>query len=334
MRKRLKRLLNKKGLTLVEILVVLVVTSILLACAMGMLTPVNNLLNSMKSNAHMDTMCDTANEYIRGALEKAEAVSILIYPDETADAATKNAAEQAMINKWNDYSAKYKASEGYQLRAVGVLGNYNGDFRLFDFGDVTKIDCKWGVTIDYEYDGSTPSTPMSLNSDSTHGQAFQLMVAHRDGGGRWRGGLNGNEFHWYDAFNDEFYSNGASGNYNYSYQMVFESVGETLEDGSTGVNYLKISSQIFKRKGNVYSADPDEQVLTFTPANQMKTLSFKLLNGSAELSSAAGGINTVANIDGVDQIDISSGMNGVVILYAVRDIDAYYTMTTTATPSP
>ena len=76
MKKDIKRIFNKKGLTLVEILVVLLVSSIILAIAMNMMGPVNNLMNSVRSNAQMDMMCDSANEYIRGKIQAAESLKI------------------------------------------------------------------------------------------------------------------------------------------------------------------------------------------------------------------------------------------------------------------
>ncbi|MBD5104556.1 MAG: prepilin-type N-terminal cleavage/methylation domain-containing protein [Ruminococcaceae bacterium] len=347
MKKRLKRLLNKKGLTLVEILVVLIITSILLACAMGMLTPVNNLMNSIKGNAHMDTMCDTVNEYIRGSMEKAEAVSIIIFPDTNADWSDSDDtaymldAQNKIMNAWVDLSDKYKASEGYQLRALGVMQNYNKDFRLFDFGDVTDIDYTW-------WGGETGTVPIILKSDgeATPGRTFLNLLEFRDGGGRnrtWespvRSGLNGDEFGWFSAFNDEFYSNGIAGNNNYSIQVAFEAVSGTLPDGSAdGVNYLTVSTQMFRRKGNTFSSDPNEKILTFEPTNQVKSLSFKMLNGAATMSSVSGTINKVDTVNGVKQIVSAQNDNGkyyndnVVILYVVRDIDAYYTMTTAAAP--
>ena len=348
MKKRLKRLLNKKGLTLVEILVVLIITSILLACAMGMLAPVNNLLNSTKGNAHMDTMCDTVNEYIRGSLEKAEAVSVIIYPDASAswsdadDSAYMIDAENKIKQAWVDFSNQYKANEGYQLRALGVMQNYNQDYRLFDFGDVTEIDYTW-------WGGETGTVPVVLKSDgeATPGSTFLGLLQFRDGGGRnrtWespvRSGLNGDEFGWFSAFNDEFYSNGIAGQNNYSIQVAFEAVSGTLQDGSSGgINYLTINTQMFRRRGDIYSADPNDHILTFEPANQMKSLSFKMLNGTAAVASVSEEeVNKVDTVNGVKQIVPGENANGkyynnnVVILYVVRDIDAYYTMTTAPSP--
>lgn len=328
MKKFYKRLLNKKGLTLVEILVVLIVTSILLACAMGMLAPVNNLLNSVKGNAHMDAACDTINEYLRGTLEKAEKVAVISYND-----------SNTIRNTWKTYTDTYPASEGYKVKAMGVLENYNGDFRFYDFGDVTVIDYSWG------YNPADPMETKTANDGIVPGNALVSLVKNRDGGGRWQKGWDGHEFHWFDAFNEEFYSNGSSGNVNYSYQIAVE-----LNGGSN--SYLTISSQVFKRTGtNVHSgyADPVHyfsELATYEPVNQIREMSFRLLNGTASFDGATS-LNTVATVDGVKCIQLAPDPNavldsdhsvqkrsqeGLVILYVVRDIDAYYTMTTAAAP--
>lgn len=327
MKKRLKWIFGKKGLTLVEILVVLIVASVLLLCATGMLSPVNNLLNSVKGNAHMDTACNTVNEYIRGMLEKSEAVSIIPY---SKFESTDTDVVDEVRGQWKSYVDKYNYKNGYEVRAIGILENYNGDFRLYDFGKVNNIDYSWGTSFEIKTsaDGVNP------------GNAFVLLVRHRDGGSADNGGLNGNDFHWFDAFNEEFYSNGVSGAVNYSYEVAFESAGKTLNvDGGSinGVSHLTVNTQVFKRTGKAYQGD----ILKFEPANQLKSISFKLLNGNATLGLAEN-INTVeTDASGTKTIklpiDETSGKvtrDGLVVLYVVRDIDAYYTMTAPADPAP
>lgn len=332
MKKRLKRLYGKKGLTLVEILVVLVVSSILLGCAMGMLAPAKNLIKSMKSNAHMDAMCDTANEYIRGELERAEKICIIPYSN-----------LDSVKNQWKTYTDSYNASNGYSVRALGVMENYNSDFRLYDFGDVTVIDYSWG------YDPSDPMITKSANDGIVPGNAFASLMKNRDGGGRWQKGLNGNEFHWFDAFNEEFYSNGATGQVNYSYQIAFEANSTTLDINGTavdGVSYLTISSQVFRRNGKYTPKfddggniirDEDGKIdfaekATFEPANQLKSLSFKLLNGKATLDQSNNVNSVEVDADGVKTIKLAEdsdgrvSQDGLVILYVVRDIEAYYNL--------
>ena len=313
-----KRILSKKGLTLVEILVVLIITSILLLCATGMLAPVNNLLSTMKGNAQLDTTCNTINEYIRGNLEKAEKICVIPYSQ-----------IDAVKDQWKTYTDSYNASNGYVVKALGVLENYNGDFRLYDFGDVTSIDYSWGTsfTIKSDNDGSTP------------GNAFASLVKNRDGGGRWQNGLDGHEFHWFDAFNEPFYSTGASNDYNCSYQIAFE-----LKSGDT--SYLTISGQMFKRIGvNKPSHQSGgvtyfEQLAKYEPTNQLKQISFRLMNGKATLDRSSD-VNSVDVVDGVKYIKLAPDPNavldsdnsvhkqtqdGLVILYVERDIEAYYAL--------
>lgn len=339
MKTRFKRILNKKGVTLVELLVVLIVSSILLGIALGMLTPVSRLLKSIKGNAHMDTLCDSVNEYIRSSLVKAEAVSILVYPDDqsnwTDDFNYNNDAKDQIMNAWKEFHNTYKESDGYQLRAIGIMQNYNSDFRLFDFGDVTNIKYEWGGSL---------AAPIKLDSSTDAegdvGNTFYRLLNYRDGGGRDRtwdtpptSGLDGNEFGLFYPFNDAFYSNGVSGNANYSIQVAFEAVGGSLEDGSTGVNYLTVNTQIFKRNGDKYSSDPEEKNLTFEPANQLKSISFKMLNGNAKLDTVAGTINKVEIVDGAKQIVAGEKSDGktfndnVVILYAVKTFGSITTPT-------
>lgn len=351
MSKRLKQLFNKKGFTLVELLVVLIVSSILIACAMGMMMPVRSLLNTSKSNAHMDTACNTVNEYIRKSVETADAIGVVMFPDENIeDWSTEwlyvDNANKMIRKAYADLSLKYKASDGYQIRALGVMQNYNRDYRLFDFGDVTTINYSWGYN---------PSDPLKINDASESddpddtvgtpkGNAFLVLLQDRDGAGRGNKGWNGNEFGWFSPLNDEFYSNGIGGEYNYSINTAFETNG----------SYFTINTQMFRRKGNIHGGSiASGRDQTFEVANQMKTLSFKLLNGNAEIytyeiddssgsrkavrsSSSLVNINTVETVNGAKQIKNTSYAdgeynNGVVILYAVRDVTAYYN---SLTPSP
>lgn len=339
MKQRFKRLLKKKGLTLVEILVVLVVSTILIGIALGMLTPVKRLMNTLKSNAHMDALTDTVNEYIRGSLQNAEAVNIIMYPDSintdywgnSDDHAYIDAADNTIKAAWKNFSEKYKASDGYKLKAIGIMQNYNNDFRLYDFGDVTNINYTWGGSL---------AAPIVLNSSAegplTAGQTFLSLLDFRDGGGRdrtWesppRSGLDGNEFGWFNVFNDAFYSNGASSDTNYSIQVAFEAVGSELDDGSTNLNYLTVNTQMFKRIGNKYNGDD----LTYEPANQVRSMSFKTLGGNTSLSTVSGTINKVETVDGGKQIVSVANDNGktynenVIMLYVVRDFDALLTST-------
>lgn len=128
-----KRLLSKKGVSLVELIVAMAITSVILLIATSMLAPANNLMNSIKGNAHLDTLCDTANEYIRGALQTAVSISVYKY-----DSSTLNDIE---------IQADNYIKSGLKTKALAVIeipvetdasGNQIKAFRLFDF--TTIID--------------------------------------------------------------------------------------------------------------------------------------------------------------------------------------------------
>lgn len=341
MKNRIKLLINKRGLTLVEIIVVLLVSSILIGIAMGMLAPTRRLMNAIKGNAHMDALCDTVNEYIRGSLQGATSVCVIPYTKIESDPVKK---------QWEDYTKKYTKADGYVVKALGILENYPGDFRLYDFGDVSAINYSWGT-----------SFHLTSADENPPGTAFATLIEDRDGAGTDKGGLNHDKFHKFDVFNEEFYRNGFESGGNYGIQVAFEVQSKDIsidgEDGESstidGVGYLTIHTQVFKRTGN-YSVDWDKTAWPITyfkdivevePANQMKSLSFKLLNGTATLDHSEN-INSIVEKNGAKEMVLAPDLKtyftsdatgtkhkmtqeGLVILYVVRDID-----TVLAEPTP
>lgn len=312
MKKRFKLLKSKKGVSLVELIVVMAVASILFGIAMGIVQPVTALINSLKSNANMDTVSDVANEYIRTCLEKSVAISAVAYQDNKLD---------EIKNTWKTYTDTYTKANGYSVRALGILGSYPGDTRLYDFGEVNVIDYKWGegdFHLQSAKDGAAPGT------------AFVTLIRDRDGG-PGVAGIGHHNFHKFDAFNDAFYANGMADSTNYSFEVAFEIEDKEISSGSstvTGISRITLYSQMFKRTTEkVKDADGKEvSKSTYEPANQARSVSFNLLNGFAELdvSHDVNSVETAA--DGTKQIvvktDAWGGRDGLVILYVVRDIDA------------
>lgn len=126
MKKLFKRLLNNKGLTLTELIVALFLTSVILAIAVGMLAPVKDLMNTLKSNAHMDTMCATANEYVRGTLQTARNVTIIRLDGQNG------------INPTNKSTMEGALNSNTKVLAVLDIKAGTGDepvYRVFDFSD-------------------------------------------------------------------------------------------------------------------------------------------------------------------------------------------------------
>lgn len=131
MKKLLKRLLSNKGMTLVELIVVLFVSSVILAIAGGLVAPVKELMKSLKSNAHMDTVCVTANEYIRGTVQAATSLHFFGLDDGDNDFS----AHQTEIMSFISSAEK-------DVKALAVL-NVSGDpdapvYRIFDFGKIAS----------------------------------------------------------------------------------------------------------------------------------------------------------------------------------------------------
>ena len=126
MKKLLKRLLNNKGLTLTELIVALFLTSVILAIAVGMLAPVKDLMNTMKSNAHMDTISSTVDEYLRGTLQTATSLKLI------------RLDENNQIGSGDTDDVKKFCTPERKAKAIAVL-NVNPDsseppiYRLFDF---------------------------------------------------------------------------------------------------------------------------------------------------------------------------------------------------------
>lgn len=318
MKNTLKLLKSKKGVTLVELMVVLFISSILLTIAFNFLQLTNGLMTSIKSNTNLDTTCDAVNEYFRSSLQNAITISVFSYPENASkDISDPNSESSKMIAQYENYFHTYyepykdqpKKDQPYTIRAIGVLKNWNRDYRLYDFGDISNLsELHWGTGLNYE---------------GVNKYRFDLLIDNRDGGGRWQNGLDYNEFHRFDAFNDAFYSNAESGHEaNYSFQVCFDSAGKQLTDDKGAlipdvyVDYFTLKSQIFKRTGDSYE-----------PANQLREISFKLYNGTAEFlgttnedGTPKATVNKTITEGGTEMIDISDGMCGAVMLYVTRNL--------------
>lgn len=137
-----KPILNKKGLTLAEILVVLFISSVILVITANLMKPVQNLLNSVRSNAHIETLCDTANEFIRGSVQAANDVTVFRLDDTAESGDISDESLNAVDAKLTAYN-----TEGYNVKAIAVLKNKpydendeeSGKYRVYYFdAEATK----------------------------------------------------------------------------------------------------------------------------------------------------------------------------------------------------
>ena len=174
MKNRLKRLLNNKGLTLTELIIVMFLTSVILAIALGLLVPVKNLMNGMKSNAHMDTINSTVNEYFRGTVQTATALTFI-----------RLDADNTIKEEDRDTVKKFFEAHPGKVKAIAVLDVEadNEDipvpiYRIFDFEAVPgntelinllyeKNEAEYGLFFDTFYEKA--SCAVEFYSGSTNG---------------------------------------------------------------------------------------------------------------------------------------------------------------------
>lgn len=164
MKKGIKRLIGKKGLTLVEILVVLVVSSILIGCAMGMFMPINNLLNATKADAHLDSACNTINEFIRASVQNARYLSVM--------------PVGSVSSKLTDYQNLVSADSTLKIKALAVLkssdaNDPNQNYRLYSYDSVSNAsdfnnpsDQNNGVFLPAFYENSSYVFTFSATTDT------------------------------------------------------------------------------------------------------------------------------------------------------------------------
>ncbi len=133
MMKRLTQLKSKKGTTLVEVLVAMFITSILVGIAFGMMTTETRLMNTVKSNAHLDAVCDTVNEYVRNCVSTAKRGAV--YKFESANIGNITTAAQNYVDTQTTQSDKLYA---LMVRYPNPTQPHNTDnpqmARIYDFG--------------------------------------------------------------------------------------------------------------------------------------------------------------------------------------------------------
>ncbi len=145
MKNKIRRLLSKKGLSLIEVIIALFISSILILCATGMLAPVNSLLNTTKTDAHLDAANNTLNEYIRRSVQASQYLAIVPI-DNTDKLADKIIEYQGYVNT------------ELQLKALAII---------------KKTDTENGVNIDrfrlYEFDSVNGTSDFTNPSDEING---------------------------------------------------------------------------------------------------------------------------------------------------------------------
>lgn len=112
----MKRLKNKKGFTLVEVVVAMVITTIIIVAVANLFSPAMQIISSVRNDVNYDTACNAVNTYVRNSIDSSAQVKIVAL----SDASSAVSAMQA--------DANYPASD-YKLKALAVIGG-----KLYDFG--------------------------------------------------------------------------------------------------------------------------------------------------------------------------------------------------------
>ena len=156
MKKRLKLLLSNKGMTLTELIVAMFLTSVILAIAVGMLAPVKNLMNTLKSNAHMDTISSTVDEYLRGTLHSAKGLKIVQLDN-------LNHVSDADLDSVKQFCTSANKAKAIAVLNVNPQSGLNPDaadyeppiYRIFELGDAAQDWTKLDNLMDKAHSGLT-----------------------------------------------------------------------------------------------------------------------------------------------------------------------------------
>lgn len=172
---------NKKGFTLVEVLVAVAITVVLMAIAVAMLTPATRLLNAVKSNAGLDIVCDTAAEYVRGSIQSADAVGFTNFSTGSEDAVKNLLADirgGAAVNVHVLSVMKLPDGSGYRLYDYGTLtptvadisGLISNEHRVFNEDFYAGTDLSFKISSDSNTaDGAITVNWLKLDTQSMNG---------------------------------------------------------------------------------------------------------------------------------------------------------------------
>lgn len=157
----MKKLLRKKGFTLVEVIVASAITVILLGSVMALFSSTRNVLSSMKTNPFVDQIENSVCDYVRQSLEKSNGYRIggVSQADLTSTAVT--------------YLSELTCGAGEKNKCLIVSGT-EGSYKLYDLGEVTStnITSKIASLADYNaysadfYSGKSCKFAVSQSIDS------------------------------------------------------------------------------------------------------------------------------------------------------------------------
>lgn len=130
----MKRLLKRKGFTLVELIVSMAIFGLLVAAAMAMFGPVQSIVSSLDADVTINATTDTLSGYIYGKMNKTVTYNIEQYDDVSlmAGASTDGSAAKRIAGMISDIEDASIESTYCMLIRPETDG-----YRLYDLGAVT-----------------------------------------------------------------------------------------------------------------------------------------------------------------------------------------------------
>lgn len=153
---------NKKGFTLLEVVIATAITAIVFGMVMFLFTAVRDMVNSTIEDATADSVCDSINVYVRSNLQNAVKISVVKYDSATAQTTLDGFKEADRLTK-----------------ALVVTENSNGLKRLYDLGDVTAATDSISVF------NSNKEDFRVFNEDFYYGRNFKFEFMRSAGTTNW-----------------------------------------------------------------------------------------------------------------------------------------------------
>lgn len=159
--KRLLKIRNSSGFTLVEVIISCALLSILVLGIMSFVAPVLRMVNSGEKNARATMLAETIDTYISGVLRTAVRVEIfenVDYRDYKTSGAGLFDISSGGLNNIREFMNKGTNSENFQIRCLGiVMGDKGLKVQNFKVGSNFELNDKpYNAFNDLMYDGLYP----------------------------------------------------------------------------------------------------------------------------------------------------------------------------------
>lgn len=129
----MKKLLNKKAFTLVEVIIATAIMGLLIAAVMTLFGPVRNLINEMDGDVNTNNTTDAIQDYFHARLNKCIGYNVDVY-DGTKEALL--ATEDGSIGKRIDNMRAVAAGDD-SISTYCIILKYEEDgYFIYDFGKV------------------------------------------------------------------------------------------------------------------------------------------------------------------------------------------------------